>query len=201
MAEQFPQLKALIETRHPKSNKGRMIIVGVLVLFGIVAAASRTGKFTVPFMILVLVVIFFFKRFERFFSGSETAWRHFRDTAEGTVIDAQLPQLESELTGETIEWSQVMITDNFLLWPKEIEGARITAIADISLIYFSDDATSLLCDTDHIGNRLLITSDLAEVPEIVNELLSRSTDLRVDPKVIVAVNQADVASDDEETSL
>lgn len=148
-----------------------MIIIGVILMVGLLAAASKSGKYTLPFMIMVLLVVFFFKRFERYFSGSETAWRNFRDNAESTPLDAQLPQLEAELTGETIEWSDVIITDNFLIWPKDIEQGKIVKLDDITKVYAQ--AGQLLCDTSSNDIGLVITEIEEEMPEISEAIRER----------------------------
>jgi hypothetical protein len=188
LADQYPQLKVLIETRHSKSNKGRMILIGVILVAGLLAAASKSGKYTLPFMIMVLVVIFFFKRFERFFSGSETAWRNFRDNIEGTPLESQLPIIEEELTGETIEWSQVLMTESFVLWPREIEVGRIISVLDITRVYFDEgEDVRLLCDTRMSGDQLVLSTTDVEIEEIVIELSSRNANVQIDPALLASI--------------
>jgi hypothetical protein len=188
LADQFPQLKALIETRHPKSNKGRMILIGVILVAGLLAAASKSGKYTLPFMIMVLVVIFFFKRFERFFSGSETAWRNFRDNIEGKPLEPQLPVIEEELTGDTTEWSLVLMTESFILWPRDIEVGRIVSTSDITRVYLDEgEDVRLLCDTRMSGDQLVLSTIGIEIEEIVNELGSRNANFQIDPALLARI--------------
>jgi hypothetical protein len=197
LADQFPHLKALIEARHPKSGRGRMIIIGVFLIFGLLAAASKSGKYTLPFMIMVLVVIFFFKRFERFFSGSETAWKNFRDNVEGTPLDAQLPQLEAEFAGESTEWADIMMTDSFLLWPREIEQRKIVQISDITSVYLDrTNEKDLLCDTRTIGNELLVSTDEAEIREIIAALLERRPTLDIDQDLVASARSIELDDDE-----
>lgn len=166
-----------------------MILLGVIVLAGLFAAASKSGKYTVPFMILVLGVIFFYKRFERYFSGSEAAWRNFRDNVEGTTLDAQLVQIEQELTKETIEWSDVLLTDSYLLWPREIEARMITKITEITRVYLDEgEVVRLLCDTASLGVGLVLTTVDAEIIEIVKELSERHPTLKLDPALLALIN-------------
>jgi hypothetical protein len=167
-----------------------MILLGIIVLAGLVAAASRSGKYTLPFMIMVLVVIFFFKRFERYFSGSETAWRNFRDNAEGTTLDKELVQIERELTGETIEWSEVLITDSYLLWPRTLENNGIIRIAEITRLFLDErDSTRLMAQTIATSQSLLLTSVEAEIGEIVTELSARHPTLEIDPELLLLLKK------------
>lgn len=200
LSDNFPQLKALIESRHPKSNKGRMIMLGMIVLAGFVAAASPSGSYTLPFMILVVVVVFFFKRFERFFSGSEQAWRNFLDNTQGTSLETHLPIIEQELTGETIEWSDVMITDSYLLWPRQLEQLKLAPLAEITRVYLSsEDPVQLRCDGPTLGEHSVLTSIEAEISEIVNEIMNRYPDLEIDASLLplLVSDQEDAGEADE----
>jgi len=188
MPEPYPHLRALIDDRASRNGNGRMILIGVIVILALVAVVSK-GRFTLPFIGLVLLIVMFFTRLERLLVKNSNTWESFLASIAGSPREHQLAELERDLEGESIEWTNVRLTENFLLWPADLARGRFTHVQDIQTLDTAAESSplsartnhQLVCDTRYAGTRLTLSLDDDESREIFYELRTRYPDIPLAP--------------------
>ena len=189
--EPYPLLRAVFENRNNFGGNTRLILVGFIAVLGLFALAARGSMMTIPILVVIGAVVLNFRRLERVLSGGGREWRRFLALVDSSpVFKHQVEMIEQELAGESIEWSRVTMTENYIIWPRELHEGHITRIKDITLLHVrqqesltpaSRGLVEFLCDTLHAGSNLTLSLDEAESTEIVNEIVARHPDVQIDP--------------------
>jgi hypothetical protein len=111
----------------------------------------------------------------------EVAWEKTLSRLEATPIRHYLPELNGEIGfSQAIEWTQILLTDNYLLIIPNLHQGAITHIKDITSVYLLDERRGpihrkrILCVVSRVAGELMLTSDPIEIKDIVRELRLRT---------------------------
>lgn len=192
--ERYPLLRTVFEDRNNFGGNTRLILVGFIAMLGLFALAARGSMMTIPILVVIGAVVLNFRRLERVLSGGAREWRRFLALVDSSpVLKHQVEMIEQELAGESIEWSRITMTENYIIWPRELHRGHITLINDITLLHVGrHEGTAItligrrqshqfMCDTRYAGERLTLSLDEDESSEILQEILARHPEVQIDP--------------------